>query len=317
MTRAILLMGPTASGKTELALHLAEKYSLEIISVDSALIYRGMDIGTAKPTSAEQELTPHHLIDILTPMQTYSVADFIRDSVQLIRDINARGKVALLVGGTMMYYNGLMHGLSQLPPADSAVREKLEQRGLELGWNQLHTELLQIDPVAAGRIKPNDKQRLIRALEVFYLSGKPITLLQQEQKNQPAEDITFLPLAILPARREVLHQRILHRFDKMLDTGFIAEVEQLKLTYPELTATHTSMRSVGYSQVWQYLSGELTCPELREAGIVATRQLAKRQITWLRSMEIINLDAENDLNSAKLFNRLLFETEKFLATNNA
>lgn len=304
-------MGPTATGKTELALRLAQYYPIEIISVDSALIYRDMNIGSAKPNQMELNAVPHHLIDIITPLETYSVANFIQDSVSLIQEINRRGKIPLLVGGTMMYYNGLLNGISILPEANCTLRSKLEARGLELGWDLLHQELMQVDSVAASKIMPNDKQRIIRALEVFQTTGVPISRLQQQNKVHLAKEIDFLPLAILPKKREVLHRRIELRFAKMLEQGFICEVEQLQQKYPSLTIEHTSMRSVGYYQVWQHLLGHLNYEQLIESGIVATRQLAKRQITWLRSMSIVNLDIEDNLKINSLYHELLLQIKKF------
>ncbi|MFN7095346.1 MAG: tRNA (adenosine(37)-N6)-dimethylallyltransferase MiaA, partial [Burkholderiales bacterium] len=286
--QAVLLMGPTATGKTELALRLASNYPIEIISVDSALIYTDMNIGTAKPTANELASVPHYLINIISPLETYSVAQFILASTKLIHEISQRGKLAVLVGGSMMYYNGLIKGISPLPEADRTIRNTLEAKGQQLGWEALHRELAIIDPIAANKIKPQDKQRIMRALEVYLLTGKPITQLQQEPTLSVAENIKFLPLAILPHQREILHQRIEARFEKMLQNGFIAEVEELQQQYPELTAEHTSMRCVGYSQVWQYLANQLNKAELIDKGKAATRQLAKRQITWLRCMSVIN-----------------------------
>ena len=304
-------MGPTATGKTELALRLATHFPIEIISVDSALIYRDMNIGSAKPSDLELSQVPHHLINILSPLETYSVAGFIKDSNKLITDVQARGRVPVLVGGTMMYYNGLLNGISKLPEADPEIRNNLFLRGSSEGWDKLHQELHDIDSSAAARIMSNDRQRIIRALEVYYLTGIPISKLQQDNRIKPASDIKFLPLAIVPSKREVLHARINQRFDKMLHSGFIEEVLQLQQRYPELTCEHASMRSVGYYQVWQYLSGGITYSELLESGKAATRQLAKRQITWLRSMDIINLD-NGELELNQLFNKLLHECHLFV-----
>ena len=304
-------MGPTATGKTELALRLAKHLPIEIISVDSALIYQDMNIGSAKPSVLELSQVPHHLINILSPLETYSVAGFIKDSIRLIADIISRGRIPVLVGGTMMYYNGLLNGISKLPEADAEIRDKLFLRGSSEGWDKLHLELADIDGIAATKIMPNDRQRIIRALEVFYLTGVPISKLQQDNKTRPAGDIKFLPLAIVPSVREILHARINQRFDKMLCNGFIEEVQQLQQQYPSLTSEHAAMRSVGYYQVWQYLNGSLTYTELLESGKAATRQLAKRQITWLRSMDVINLDnGESELN--QLFNKLLLECRSFV-----
>jgi tRNA dimethylallyltransferase len=293
MTQAILLMGPTATGKTDLALKLAEELPIEIISVDSALIYQGMDIGTAKPSKEEQNKVRHHLIDIITPLEAYSVAQFIDDSVCLIHEVNARGKIPLLVGGTMMYYNGLLKGISELPLSDPKIRAQLELEANNSSWQELHARLQQIDPPAAAKIKPNDKQRISRALEIFYQTGKPISVLQSESNVKKPAGINFLPLAIVPEDREILHKRIEARFNNMLENGFIQEVQNLQNAFPELTINHNSMRCVGYSQMWQYLDGQINRQELSEMGIAATRQLAKRQITWLRSMEVINLNTNN------------------------
>jgi|SRR6185437_7270972 len=311
MIHAILLMGPTATGKTDLALKLAEEFPIEIISVDSALIYQGMDIGTAKPSSVEQKRVKHHLIDIISPLESYSVAQFIDDSVRLIHEINARGKIPLLVGGTMMYYSGLLNGISELPLADPKIRAQLELEANNSSWQELHTRLQQIDPQAAEKINSNDKQRISRALEIFYQTGKPISVLQSESNIKKSSGINFLPLAIVPENREILHKRIEARFNKMLENGFAQEVLNLHNTFPELTINHNSMRCVGYNQMWQYLDGQINKQELSEMGIAATRQLAKRQITWLRSMDVVNLDT-NNLNSSILYSNLSECVKNFL-----
>lgn len=308
---AILLMGPTATGKTQLALKLADHYPIEIISVDSALVYRDMNIGTAKPSVLELSQVTHHLINILSPLESYSVANFVRDSTNLIKAVNQRGKLPVLVGGTMMYYNGLLNGISHLPESDAKIRDELSQRGLKDGFNVLHDELSRVDNVAALKIAPSDKQRLIRALEVFYLTGKPISYLQQHNKVIPDNEINFLNLAILPTNREILHSRINARFNKMLVDGFIDEVQYLQLKYSDLTIDDTSMRCVGYYQVWQYLAGQLSYQQLLDSGMAATRQLAKRQITWLRNMEIINLDINQDLKLDSMFEQLLCQISRF------
>ncbi len=304
-------MGPTATGKTELALRLASVYPIEIISVDSALIYQDMDIGSAKPSLSELSLVPHHLINIMTPLQTYSVANFISDSVTLINEITYRGAIPLLVGGTMMYYNGLLNGISSLPQANATIRDELLIKGDAKGFDKLYQELMSVDKVAASKIMPNDRQRIIRALEVFYLTGIPISRLQIENKVHLASEIEFLSLAIVPENREILHSRVNSRFDKMLINGFIEEVKNLQVKYPSLNINHTSMRSVGYHQVWQYLSGEISYKELVDKGKAATRQLAKRQITWLRSMNTINLD-NGELNLDYLFKELSQRVNDFL-----
>jgi len=277
---AIFLMGPTASGKTALAVSLLEHLPLEIISVDSALVYRGMDIGTAKPDAATLAHAPHHLLDIRDPTDAYSAAAFCDDAQRLMADIVARGKVPLLVGGTMLYFRALLQGLDDLPCADAAVRQELERAAAARGWPALHAELAQADPVTAARLAPNDSQRIGRALEIFRLSGKPMSALLD--RAQAALPYRVLQLALIPSNRAVLHQRIAARFDAMLAEGLIDEVKSLRLTYA-LSADLPAMRAVGYRQTWAYLDGEIDLNGLREQGIAATRQLAKRQLTWVRS----------------------------------
>lgn len=279
---AIFLMGPTASGKTDLAIALRKSLPVEVISVDSALIYKGMDIGTAKPSVAELALAPHRLIDILDPAESYSVMNFRDDALREMSEITAQGKIPLLVGGTMLYYKALLDGLSPLPSADPAVRAEIERRAEQQGWNALHAELLAIDPVAGARINPNDSQRINRALEVFYISGKTMTELTAEQGEAIPYSIT--QFAIAPQDRAVLHQRIEQRFHKMIDLGFEQEVRRL-FERGDLNADLPSIRCVGYRQMWEYLSGEISLDEAIFKGICATRQLAKRQITWLRGWE--------------------------------
>ncbi|PKF80566.1 tRNA (adenosine(37)-N6)-dimethylallyltransferase MiaA [Vibrio sp. vnigr-6D03] len=288
---ALFLMGPTASGKTEVAIRLRQKYPVEIISVDSALIYKGMDIGTAKPDEREQELAPHRLIDILDPSESYSAADFRRDALEQMHDIASKGKIPLLVGGTMLYYKALLEGLSPLPAADPAIRQEIEQDALTLGWSALHDKLKEIDPVSAKRIHPNDPQRLSRALEVYKISGKTLTELTKKQgKPLPFRVKQF---AIAPKERAELHRRIELRFEKMISAGFEEEVQALyarKDLHPDLP----SIRCVGYRQMWDYLDGNCTLDDAVFRGICATRQLAKRQITWLRSWNDLTwLDSEN------------------------
>lgn len=279
---AIFLMGPTASGKTDLAIALRKSLPVEVISVDSALIYKGMDIGTAKPTASELALAPHRLIDILDPAESYSVMNFRDDALREMSEITAQGKIPLLVGGTMLYYKALLDGLSPLPSADPAVRAEIERRAEQQGWNALHAELLAIDPVAGARINPNDSQRINRALEVFYISGKTMTELTAEQGEAIPYSIT--QFAIAPQDRAVLHQRIEQRFHKMIELGFEQEVRRL-FERGDLNADLPSIRCVGYRQMWEYLSGEISLDEAIFKGICATRQLAKRQITWLRGWE--------------------------------
>lgn len=279
---AILLMGPTASGKTALAIELCQALPCEIISVDSALIYRDMNIGTAKPSAQELAQAPHRLIDILDPAQSYSVAEFRNDALSAMHEITQRGRIPLLVGGTMMYYKALTEGLSTLPTADPLVRAEIEKQAAEFGWQALHQSLQAIDPVSAKRIHPNDPQRLARALEIYRISGKSMTELSLNK--QPSAPYHFSQFAIAPNDRKVLHDRIAQRFDIMLQSGFEEEVLGLKAR-EDLHLDLPSMRCVGYRQMWQYLNGENTYQEMREKGLAATRQLAKRQLTWLRSWQ--------------------------------
>lgn len=278
---AVFLMGPTAAGKTDLAVALGELFPFEIISVDSALIYRGMDIGTAKPEPEVLARAPHHLIDIVDPAQSYSAADFRQDALTLMADITARGRIPLLVGGTMMYFKVLKDGMASMPPADAAVRQRLLDSARDHGWPYLHQQLASVDPEAAERIKPTDSQRLQRALEVYELTGKPLSQWHREQKAQSLP-YRVTSLALAPVDRAILHERIALRFVKMLEEGFLDEVKSL-YARPDLTTSLPSVRSVGYRQAWSYLDGELSYDDMVERGIIATRQLAKRQLTWLRS----------------------------------
>ncbi|MGP9437245.1 tRNA (adenosine(37)-N6)-dimethylallyltransferase MiaA [Ewingella sp. AOP8-B2-18] len=287
---AIFIMGPTASGKTALAMSLLEHLPVELISVDSALIYRGMDVGTAKPTAEELSHAPHRLIDILDPSEAYSAADFRADALREMAEITARNKIPLLVGGTMMYFKALLEGLSPLPSADADVRQRIEAQAAESGWESLHAQLREIDPVAALRIHPNDPQRLSRALEVFFISGKTLTELTKiSGETLPYHVHQF---AIAPTRRELLHERIEQRFSQMLLNGFEDEVRTLKAR-GDLHTDLPSIRCVGYRQMWSYLSGETDYDEMVYRGVCATRQLAKRQMTWLRGWEGVEwLDTE-------------------------
>lgn len=301
---AIFLMGPTASGKTDLAIRLRQHLPVEVISVDSALIYRGMDIGTAKPNEAELALAPHRLIDILDPAESYSVANFRADALAEMAEITSQGRIPLLVGGTMLYYKSLLDGLSPLPSADPNIRAEIEAKAEKCGWAELHSDLMKIDPISAGRINPNDSQRINRALEVFYISGKTMTELTQQQGESIPYDI--LQFAIAPQERAVLHQRIEQRFHKMMDLGFEKEVRTL-FARPDLHAELPSIRCVGYRQMWEYLEGDISLDEAVFKGICATRQLAKRQITWLRGWEseLTWLDSlEPDLAYAKMIEKL-------------
>ncbi len=277
---AVCLLGPTASGKSALAMALCDHYPFEIVSVDSAQVYRGMDIGSAKPTAAEQARVPHHLIDIRDPAEAYSAAQFRNDALRAMADITARGRLPLLVGGTMLYFKVLREGLGPMPAADPELRRAIEAEAAARGWPALHAELARLDPDAAARIHPNHSQRIQRALEVCRLTGQPFSALQRAGET-PAPSHRLLQLAIAPAERAVLHARIAARFRQMLADGFMAEVECLYRRgdlHPDLP----SIRAVGYRQAWAVLDGELAVDELPEKGIAATRQLAKRQFTWLR-----------------------------------
>lgn len=298
-------MGPTAAGKTDLAIELTKVLPCELISVDSALVYRGMDIGTAKPSKEILAEFPHRLIDILDPAESYSAADFRTDALAAMADITARGKIPLLVGGTMLYYKALLEGLADMPPADPQVRAELEEEAARLGWQALHDQLAAIDPESAARIHPNDPQRLTRALEVYRVSGLSMTAHRLRQSAQSTEaaasgrgqlPYTVANLAIAPANRQVLHERIAQRFTIMLEQGFVDEVVALR-SRSDLHAGLPSIRAVGYRQVWDHLDGKLTFAEMQERGIIATRQLAKRQFTWLRSWADLHwldsLDCDN------------------------
>ncbi|HHE6469753.1 TPA: tRNA (adenosine(37)-N6)-dimethylallyltransferase MiaA [Providencia rettgeri] len=287
---AIFLMGPTASGKTALAIELRKHLPVEIISVDSALIYRGMDIGTAKPTAEELSQAPHRLIDILDPSLPYSAADFRRDALNAMAEITSQGKIPLLVGGTMLYFKALLEGLSPLPSADPTVRTKIEHIAKEQGWGEIHRRLTEVDPVAAARIHPNDPQRLSRALEVYLISGQTLTEMTQTAGEELPYNV--FQFAIAPQDRKILHERIEQRFHLMIDAGFEEEVRKLHQRN-DLHVDLPSIRCVGYRQMWSYLDGEISHDEMIYRGICATRQLAKRQITWLRGWENVHwLDSE-------------------------
>ena len=279
---AIFIMGPTASGKTDLAVELVERLSCEIISVDSALVYRGMDIGTAKPGPEILARAPHRLIDILDPAESYSAAQFRSDALREMAGVTAAGKTPLLVGGTGLYFRALRYGLSDLPGADPALRARLEGEASEQGWEALHRRLVQVDPVAAARIHPNDPQRLQRALEVYELTGRPLSELQAGGGD--ALPYRVLPIVVAPAERDVLRERIARRFGLMLEQGLIGEVERL-FHRGDLGPDKPSIRCVGYRQVWGYLAGEYDHAAMVERAVTATRQLAKRQLTWLRREE--------------------------------
>ncbi|KIO49536.1 tRNA (adenosine(37)-N6)-dimethylallyltransferase MiaA [Nitrosospira sp. NpAV] len=280
---AIVLMGPTASGKSGIALEIAKHLPIEIISVDSAQVYRHMDIGTAKPDAQSMVAVPHHLINLIEPHERYSAAQFVNHALAAMREITGRGNIPLLAGGTMLYFRALLEGLSELPSADTRLRALIETRAEESGWPALHNELLRLDPVSAARIQPTDSQRIQRALEVYYLTDKPMS----ETLKKPRH--LYLPyrvirVALTPGNRQVLHQRIAQRFEKMLERGLIDEVRAIRDKFC-LDDESPSMRCVGYRQVWMYLNNEISLDKMREMALAATRQLAKRQLTWLRPMQ--------------------------------
>ena len=280
--RAIFLLGPTASGKTAVSLALAERIPAEIVSVDSAQVYRGMDVGTAKPDAAARAAVPHHLVDIIEPTEAYSAGRFRDDALRLAREIHQRGRVPIFAGGTMLYFRALARGLADLPRADAALRQRIEERAAAAGWPALHAELARVDPHTAARLDPTDPQRIQRALEVFELTGVPLSELQARRAEA---ELPFhgLRVALEPSDRGVLHRRIADRFAAMLAAGLVEEVESLRGRYA-LNATLPSMRAVGYRQAWETLAGLAPRETLAQRGIAATRQLAKRQLTWLRAM---------------------------------
>lgn len=278
---AITLMGPTASGKTDLAIALVEELNAEIISVDSALVYRGLDIGSAKPNAEELARAPHRLIDIRDPSEPYSAADFFHDAKREIEDIVAKGKTPLLVGGTMMYFKALLEGLSPMPTADEKVREEIERDAEEKGWPHIHALLAEVDPISAEKIHPNHSQRLSRALEVYRISGKPMSSFQAQEGEGLLPEYDWVQFAMAPSDRSILHERIEKRFSLMLDAGFLGEVEKLRAR-SDLHEDLPAIRAVGYRQAWEHLNGAYDRGALIEKGCAATRQLAKRQLTWLR-----------------------------------
>jgi tRNA dimethylallyltransferase len=294
-----MLLGPTASGKSVLAMQLAEQIPLEIVSVDSAQVYRGMDIGTAKPGATDRASVPHHLIDIRDPADPYSAADFVRDATVAIREIQRRGKLPMLVGGTMLYAKALRNGLSELPSADPEVRARIEAEARERGWPQLHAQLARFDPLTAARLKPNDSQRIQRAIEVYETAGVPMSELVNGGKTS---GFRLPTISLLPSDRAALHARIEKRFDAMLDAGLLDEIRVLHAR-GDLHPNLPSMRSVGYRQAWRFLDGQCTVQEFRQQAITATRQLAKRQMTWLRSMPdvtVVEATAKSALSALKL-----------------
>jgi tRNA dimethylallyltransferase len=300
---ALLLMGPTGSGKSDLALQLAERLPFEIVSVDSAQVYRGLDIGTAKPDLEIRRRVPHHLVDIKDPATSYSAGEFLRDARAAMEEIWQRGRQPLLVGGTMLYFHALSLGLAELPEADLTVRAEIDARAAEVGWAAMHAELARVDPVAASRIHSNDPQRIQRALEVYRVTGEPITRLQ-ENRSPTLEGVDALEFAIAPLERSILHARIESRFLRMLDAGFLDEVRALR-ERTDLTAEHPSMRAVGYRQAWRYLAGQCNLEEATRQAVAATRQLAKRQMTWLKRRKSLNwLDSVHPDVAATIFNAL-------------
>lgn len=297
---AVLLMGPTAAGKTDLAIALHERLGADIISVDSAMVYRGMDIGSAKPSAEELSRAPHRLIDIRDPAQAYSAADFRVDALREMSDITAKGRIPLLVGGTMMYFKCLIDGVAKMPAADPQVRQALEREAEQHGLEALHRRLAEVDPESAARIHPNDPQRLMRALEVFDISGRSMTELWSEQQRETFPYRT-LSIGLAPAQRSVLHERIARRFEAMLEGGFLDEVAALKAR-GDLSPDLPSMKSVGYRQAWSHLDGEYDLSELRKRGVIATRQLAKRQLTWMRSWSDLHwIDSLADSPEQRLY----------------
>jgi tRNA dimethylallyltransferase len=302
---AYVLLGPTASGKSALAMEMVNRHSVEIISIDSAQVYRGMDIGTAKPGAAERARVPHHLIDVIDPDQSYSTGQFRADAIQAVSQILGRKKIPLLVGGTMLYYRSLVAGLDELPQADNALRAGIDADAAQRGWPALHAELGKIDPQAARRIMPNDAQRIQRALEVFRLTGKPLSALQG--MTDQALPFELKGCCLIPERAR-LHQRIEKRFDAMLSAGLIDEVKNLRQRY-RLSADMPSMRAVGYRQVWEFLEGDCDEATMQSRALAATRQLAKRQLTWLRSFpELVRLDAGRLEDAAVALDLLLDES---------
>jgi tRNA dimethylallyltransferase len=302
----ICLMGPTASGKTDLSLKLSRRFNCEIVSVDSAMVYLGMDIGTAKPSLNERQEISHHLIDLCDPASPYSAAHFQGDALEAITKILAKGKTPLLIGGTMLYYKALQCGLSPLPSANETLRQHLTVEAQQFGWSVMHEKLREVDPHSAERIKPSDAQRIQRALEVYQLTGVPLSLhLQQQAKVPPFH---FINIGLIPNNRTLLHEKIAKRFKIMLGAGLLAEVEQL-YQRKDLHSDLPAIRSVGYRQVWQYLAGEIDYQSIQTKAIAATRQLAKRQLTWMRSWpDLTHFECMNE----KLFEQVSRHLEQYL-----
>ena len=306
-------MGPTASGKTDLAIYLTEHFPVDIISVDSAMVYKGLNIGSAKPSAEELAKAPHRLIDVVDPLDIYSAAQFRNDALKEMAEITQAGRIPLLVGGTMLYFRALLYGLSELPAADEATRQKLELEAKELGWDKMHQRLAEIDPEAAARIHPNDPQRISRALEVYEVTGKAMSQLQREQKAEPLP-YQVLKLALIPSDRAMLHQRIEKRFKQMLQQGLIDEVKTLQ-ERGDLHEDLPAIRAVGYRQVWDYLSERIDYTEMEERGVIATRQLAKRQFTWLRSEKDLTIYDLSRYSEQDIQENVLKTVKQYLSTN--
>jgi len=307
----LALMGPTASGKTALAIALSKALNGEIISVDSALVYRGLDIGAAKPDEKERDGIPHHLIDIRDPAEPYSVAEFVADAKACIADIRSRGKLPILAGGTMLYFKGLLQGMSDMPASDSNVRQQIENEAAQKGWPEMHAELEQVDPQAAARIHPNHSQRIGRALEVFRISGKPISDWQTGGEKALLDEFDCMQICIAPSDRAVLHARIAERFELMLEQGFVDEVQGLKQR-SDLHTELPAIRAVGYRQVWGYLDNVCSYDEMCAKALAATRQLAKRQLTWLRGWpDVIWLDSLENGAEYKKVDKIVQESLSF------
>ncbi|WP_255874129.1 tRNA (adenosine(37)-N6)-dimethylallyltransferase MiaA [Microbulbifer elongatus] len=306
-------MGPTASGKTDLAMAISDQLPVELISVDSALVYRGLDIGSAKPTPEELARYPHRLIDICDPAERYSVGRFRSDALAAMEEISGRGKIPLLVGGTMLYFRALLQGMAEMPEADPAFRAEIEARAQREGWPALHEELRKVDPALAAELHPNHSVRIERALEVYHLSGKTMTQLRAEQaQTSPVAHFDVQQLAIVPEDRSILHRRIAERFERMLENGFLDEVKSLR-TRGDLHKDLPAIRAVGYRQVWEYLDGDINYDEMVAAGIAATRQLAKRQLTWLRRWPELNrIGVQVPGGKVRKIDEMLPEALKFL-----
>jgi len=306
-------MGPTASGKTDLAIFLTEHFPLEIISVDSALVYRGLDIGSAKPSAEELAKAPHRLLDVVDPAEPYSAARFRKDALREIDDIIKAGRIPLLVGGTMLYFRALLQGLSKLPESDEATRNNIERQAAEMGWEKMHERLAEVDAEAATRIHPNDPQRISRALEVYEMTGKAMSQLQKEQKAEPFP-YQVLKLALIPSDRKILHHRIEKRFGLMLQQGLIEEVKALR-ERGDLHQDLPAIRAVGYRQVWDYLESRIDYTEMKERGIIATRQLAKRQLTWLRSEKGLTIYDLSRYSEQHIQESVLKTVKQYLSSN--